>query len=128
MECLWIHFELPRLVQADVEEAVRTLYRSLDFALSNDGLEDIILDVPQYLFVSTQVARRFNNLFESSVVRSFQTCLGGAIVKKLRNKSISLFLQHKRDSLYTVTRRFFSSVSMVSVMLVVATLPLQFQR
>ena len=56
-ECLWVHFQMPRLVQSDVEDAVRILYRSLDFALSNDGLDNIKLDVPQYLFVSTQVAR-----------------------------------------------------------------------
>lgn len=119
---------MPRLVQTDVEEAVRVLYRSLDFALSNDGLEDIILDVPQYLFVSTQVARRFSNLFECSVVRSFQTCLGGAIVKKLRHRSISLYLKRKRDTFCGVVRRVLSSVSMVSIMLGVASLPLQFQR
>ena len=127
-ECLWIHFQMPRLVQADVEEAVRVLYRSLDFALTNEGLENLILDVPQYMFVSTQVARRYHTLFESAVVRAFQTCMGGVVIRKLRDESITRYTQRVSDSWGTVIVRSLSAVSMTSLILVVGTLPLQFQR
>jgi hypothetical protein len=119
---------MPRLVQSDVEEAVRILYRSLDFALSNDGLEAIVLDVPQYLFVSTQVAKHFSHLFECSIVNAFQTCLGGRMVKDLRDRSIERTLRKQHDTYWEATKRVLSSMSTLSVMLLVATLPLQLQR
>jgi hypothetical protein len=54
-ECIWIHYFLPKLVQKDVEEAARVLYRAVDFAFSNLALDNITVDVPSYFFLSTQV-------------------------------------------------------------------------
>ena len=126
LECLWIHFQMPRLVQPDVENAVRTLYQSLDIALGKNGTDSVVLNVPQYLFVSTQVADHFESLFESSVVRSFRSALWGRIAQRARNgHHIDL---HGRGSWWTWTRRLLSSVSMTAVMLLVATMPVSFQR
>lgn len=50
-----MHYVLPHLIQSDVEEAVRVLYRAVDFAFSNLALDNIIVDVPSYFFLSTQV-------------------------------------------------------------------------
>ncbi len=55
LECLWIHYIMPNLVRHDVEDAVRTLYSSLDMAFSNTMPENLVFNMPQYLFVSTQV-------------------------------------------------------------------------
>lgn len=128
LECLWIHFQNPRLVQRDVEEAVRLLYKSLEFAMNNDGLEHITLDVPQYLFVSTQVANHFPELFECSVINSFQTVLGGKIVKQLRDESITQHTRSSTETWWMTAKRFVTSLSIVSIMLLVAVLPLQIQR
>ena len=55
LECIWIHYSMPNLVQADVEDAVRTLYSSLDLAFSNSMADKLVLDMPQFFFVSNQV-------------------------------------------------------------------------
>lgn len=55
IECIWIHYILPHMIQSNVEEAVRILYRAVDFAFSNLALDNIIVDVPSYFFLSTQV-------------------------------------------------------------------------
>jgi fucose 4-O-acetylase-like acetyltransferase len=55
LECLWIHYSLPSLVQADVEDAVRTLYNTLDMAFSNMVADNLVFNMPQFLFVSHQV-------------------------------------------------------------------------
>jgi hypothetical protein len=128
LECLWIHFQVPRLVRAEVEEAVRILYHSVDTALSNNYLTDLVLDVPQYFFVSTQVAKHHSHLFESSIVRAFQTCLGGRLVLALRERTIERFIRKKTDNWWIIIKRFVNACSARSIVLVVACLQLQMQR
>lgn len=66
VECIWIHYVLPTLIQADVEETVRVLYHAVDFAFANLALDNIILDVPNYFFLSTQVLSLPSFLFIAS--------------------------------------------------------------
>lgn len=52
---------MPNLVRVNVEDAVRTLYSSLDLAFSNSIADNLVLDMPQFLFVSNQVSNLINN-------------------------------------------------------------------
>ena len=87
MECLWINFFIPSLVAEEVQAAnemvVETVDKLLDGAATSLGpqadLTRSLLNAPDYLFVSTNVAKAFPELIESAIISEYSTFLPGNI-------------------------------------------------
>ena len=95
MECLWINFFIPSLVVEEVQQASAAL-REVAASLCSSERHDTkyILNAPDYLFISTQVARAFPTLMESTIVRSFHTHLPGQLSLKWSMGSVERIKQH----------------------------------
>mmetsp|Transcript_12698 Transcript_12698/g.19128 ORF Transcript_12698/g.19128 Transcript_12698/m.19128 type:complete len:451 (+) Transcript_12698:6645-7997(+) len=107
-------------------KAVGELFSAVDCFVSNTP-SDLVLDAPEFLFVSNRVAKAFPQLFESSVILSHHTCMGGLIVDKMASD-----VETKSSDLYgricSTLRRWMSAVTFVGIMKYIGTLPLSVQR
>lgn len=72
VECVWIHFAIPKLVSEDVATTMKTVKQAINLAFRKEQVSPV-LDSPKYFFVSRQLAEEFPQLFESSVVLAFQS-------------------------------------------------------
>ena len=70
VECLWIHYTIPKLVSGEVAMAMKTVRHTVNMAFKNEH-DLLCLDSPKYFFASRQLADAFPQLLESSVVRAF---------------------------------------------------------
>jgi hypothetical protein len=88
IECLYIHYFLPRMVPSkDLKKVREVLDSCIDKLCSGDGQSvwhknPNIVDAPQYLFVSTNVAKAYPMLMESMMVLSYHTHLPGEFETK----------------------------------------------
>jgi len=127
MECTWINFTVPSLVRDDVKEAVEALYRSIDMAFSEKTPSKLVVDVPQFLFVSTQIARHFPTLFESGIVLSYHTYLGGRIAERIR-EDVFKSSWNTSTAIRYYLNRFLTSITVVGIMKSIGTAPVPVQR
>ena len=83
-----IHFVIPSLVRYEVMAAQTALYNAIE-SISNRSEEtnDLILDTPQYTFVSVNVAKFFPYQLESAIVRSYHSLYPGAVAKNWKDRS-----------------------------------------
>jgi hypothetical protein len=85
IECLWLNYWVPSLVRSDVGKAVEVLkHATEDVALDEvrpEGCHRVFLDAPSYLFASTKVAQRNEELLESLLVKSYHSHLPGELCK-----------------------------------------------
>jgi len=82
-ECAIVHFFIPDLVTAEVRSASFAMQQAVQkVCTATADVSNVILDAPRYLFVSTNVAKRFPNLLESVIVQSYHTHSPGEIGKK----------------------------------------------
>lgn len=82
-ECALVHFFIPNLVTAEVRSASFAMQQAVQRVCSSaKDISAIILDAPRYLFVSTNVAKRFPHLLESVIVQSYHSYYPGEIGKK----------------------------------------------
>jgi hypothetical protein len=72
MECLWIHYTIPRLVDEEVEATMATVNETINLAFDNEERHGIF-NSPEYFFTSRKLAERYPNSFESSIVLAFQS-------------------------------------------------------
>ena len=72
VECLWIHFTIPKLVSEDIATTMITVKHAINSAFANEKVS-AVLDSPKYFFVSRHLAEEFPHLFESSIVLAFQS-------------------------------------------------------
>jgi hypothetical protein len=88
VETLWINYFVPSLINRDVVRIHATLSEAvyhLCHILSTHGRDvasRIILNAPDYLFVSTQIAKLHPQLMESMIVLSYRTYLPGELAMK----------------------------------------------
>eukprot|EP01038_Epipyxis_sp_PR26KG_P014168 gene14168-19009_t len=94
MECIWLNFLVPMMVRKEVKEVHSSVQNtiiqlcSLDSTNTSnmdkqtDNYDHIVLDMPQYLFVSVVVANQFPDLMESMIIRSYHTHLPGQLAHK----------------------------------------------
>lgn len=84
-ECAIVHYLIPSLVRNEVQSVSETLKNAIEIICSPLKKEyDLVLDVTQYLYVSTNVAKQFPNLLESVIVQSYHTIYPGEIGRKWR--------------------------------------------
>jgi hypothetical protein len=95
-ECAMVHFLIPDLVRAEVQGAgvalrnivsqlctSQSLGRTSSSSLSSpSAAAHVMLDAPQYLFVSANVAKSYPDLLESVLIRSYHTCWPGPYATK----------------------------------------------
>jgi hypothetical protein len=146
-ECLYIHYFLPRMVPSkDLNKVREVLHSCIDKLCSGDGQSawhknPNIVDAPQYLFVSTNVAKAYPMLMESMMVLSYHTHLPGEFEAKWKavlHHPTNVIIHRDSDtsigSFYTFmssVKILFKSVSMVIVLVAMqfmAFVPLPIQK
>ena len=80
-EALFLHFVVPDLVRVEVQSATFSLLKAIDQMCQHDS-PNVLLNAPEYFFVSTNVAKRFPHLLESVLIRSYRTYWPGELGKK----------------------------------------------
>ena len=97
MECVWINCVVPALVS----EEVRTVGESIKhvvYELCNTKDQDpqMFLNAPDFLFVSTNLAKKFPHLMESLLVQSYYSPVPGELSKAWQVGSIARIRRHGR--------------------------------
>jgi hypothetical protein len=71
VECIWIQFIIPNLVFSEVQRACNLLSETVnELSLSHsNSANKLFLNVPDYLFLSTNVAKAFPELMESVIIQ-----------------------------------------------------------
>jgi len=70
VECLWIHFAVPKMVSEEVATTMTTVKHAISLAFDRRRATPV-LNSPKYFFVSHKLAQAHPTQFESSVVLSF---------------------------------------------------------
>jgi hypothetical protein len=102
MECVWINCAIPVLVSGEVRrvsDSITEVVRNL--CVDTVSESRIFLNAPDYLFVSTNVAKKFPDLMESILVQAYATHLPGELARKWQVGSIAR--SHRHDRLRNVT-------------------------
>ena len=83
MECIWMQFLIPSLVSSEVERVNKVLSDVLDQlcaqSADSNAYASSILNAPEYLFVSANIAKANPQLMESIIVLSYQSHLPGEL-------------------------------------------------
>ena len=86
MECLWLNYFIPLLAAREVTAAHKVLINLADnlcdHIASTTEESNAVLNAPEYLFVSTQTAKSFPHLMESSIIQLYRSSLPGASAKQ----------------------------------------------
>lgn len=83
IDCIWVNYMVPSLVQSEVHRVADLLYSAIDQLCAPETAEtNHFLDAPSYLYVSVAVAKKFPRLLESMVVRAFNSHLPGLLADK----------------------------------------------
>jgi hypothetical protein len=82
MECVWINCAIPALVSNEVRMAGQSVIEVVQHLCANGVVEsEMFLNAPDYLFVSTNVAKKFSHLMESILVQAYVSHLPGELAK-----------------------------------------------
>lgn len=123
VECLWVNFLVPDLVSSEVNAVSDLLRLTVEkLCCSKDFDQRHFLDTPKYLFVSTNVAKKYPNLLESMIVNSYQNHLPGELSKKWHFGSVG------RINRPGGFRGFFLSLPLIAVLQFIGASPFVFQR
>ena len=107
LECLWLNYVVPKIAAKEVIAAHRVLVDLLDTFCRADTQPPLttttntsrerngpLFNAPDYLFVSTNVAKAFPSLMESHIIQSYSTPLPGESAKQWRMSPWQRFLSH----------------------------------
>ena len=123
MECVWVNCAIPVLVSDEVRRVGESLTEVIRNLCSNaDPDSNIFLSAPDYLFVSTNVAKKFPMLMESILVQAYTTHLPGELARKWQVGSVARiqrFHRARRATLFGAT---------VAVLQYLGTAPFVVQR
>ena len=82
MECVWIQCVIPMLVSDEVRRVGDSITEIVSDLCSTSPKESrLFLNAPDYLFVSTNLAKKFPKLMESIVVQSYFSHIPGELSK-----------------------------------------------
>jgi hypothetical protein len=145
LEVVWMRFCVPSLVvSAEMRKVVIVIEgiidRLCDFSPPQQSSQDttaipILINAPEYLFVSTKVAKSFPHLMESILIRTFITHLPGEVSKLWLNRSswfdIKLAAERGVERGTHVLRRISTSVTLIlaaAAMQLIGAAPYELQR
>ena len=133
MECVWIHCAIPALVRTEVravgDSIIEIVQQLCDGSTSSSAASAKFLNAPEYMFVSTNLAKKFPLLMESVLVQAYSSHLPGELSKLWRSPDhpgVSM-LQHRHPRGRTV-RHVAMLSSLLAVMQVLCTAPLLVHR
>ena len=90
MECVWINCAIPILVSSEVRRVGDDIVEVVHQMCSGEKLQtEYFLNAPDYLFVSTNVAKKFPDLMESILVQAYTTHLPGELARKWQVGSVA---------------------------------------
>ena len=89
-ECVMIHYIIPDLARNEIQSVKFVLHKAIESLWGYAPGSELILNAPDYLFISTQLANAFPSLLESMVVRSYYSYSPGELSKKWRINHFSL--------------------------------------
>eukprot|EP00597_Dinobryon_sp_UTEXLB2267_P010423 CAMPEP_0170102732 /NCGR_PEP_ID=MMETSP0020_2-20130122/3057_1 /TAXON_ID=98059 /ORGANISM="Dinobryon sp., Strain UTEXLB2267" /LENGTH=1386 /DNA_ID=CAMNT_0010326131 /DNA_START=159 /DNA_END=4316 /DNA_ORIENTATION=+ len=108
LEVAWMHFFVPSIVESAEMRNVKTIIEGIiaqlcDFSSCQSTKDSIpvLINSPEYLFVSTKVAKSFPHLMESILVRTFTTHLPGEVSKLWMDRFWWSDIQLKAGSIRT---------------------------
>jgi hypothetical protein len=116
-ECALIHYLIPDLARNEIHSVQFVLHKAIESLWGDVPGNELLLNAPEYLFVSTQLANAFPNLLESMVVRSYFSFSPGELSKKWR---ISHFSMSSPLSMWSWSRgrvRRFTVTALTTAML-----------
>ena len=80
MECVWIQCAIPLLVSDEIRRVGDSITEIITDLCCSDSKESrLFLNAPDYLFVSTNIAKKFPRLMESIVVQSYFSHIPGEL-------------------------------------------------
>jgi hypothetical protein len=123
MECVWINCAIPVLVSDEVRrvgDSITEVVRNLCANVETDS--KLFLNAPNYLFVSTNVAKKFPDLMESILVQAYTTHLPGELARKWQVGSVA------RAQRYQRLRRVTLLGSVMAALQYLGTAPFVMQR
>lgn len=92
-ECIWVNYIIPSLVWKEVNAAYKLIQTTIDELCNiNAPATDYVLNAPDYLFVSTNVAKQYPQLIESIIINTYQTHLPGELYKKWKQSASTLYV------------------------------------
>jgi hypothetical protein len=90
-ECALVHFFIPDLARNEVRTVNFALHQAIQRVCSAAFTSNDVLDAPRYLFLSTNLARKFPNLLESAIVQAYHTYSPGMIGQDWKFLNASMF-------------------------------------
>lgn len=121
-ECIWVNYIIPSLVWKEVNAAYKIIQTTIDELCNINTLNtNYVLNAPEYLFVSTNVAKQYPELIESIIIKTYQSHLPGELYKKWKYGSSKLYMSPRNAR--------FGIMSVIMVMLqTIGASPFALQR
>jgi len=89
LECVWMNFFVPTLVSSEVQFANSIIIDTVNNLCKVNEEDNVgsssgkhLVNAPDYLFVSTNVAKAYPNLMESIIIQTYSNHLPGELAKK----------------------------------------------
>ena len=102
-ECIWVNYIIPSLVWKEVNSAYKLIQTTIDELCNiNTGVSNYVLNAPEYLFVSTNVAKQYPDLIESIIIKTYQTHLPGELYKKWKHGSSKLYMSPTHNTRFGI--------------------------
>jgi hypothetical protein len=125
-EILWVHFIIPNLVAKEVKQSWIQIMNTIN-KLTDITSETVtyLIDAPRYLFVSTNLAKEFPNLPESSIITAYHNHLPGEMSKKWhidRNTLMGLNIENN------ILIRFVTFNTIINILKSLGASPFMIQR
>lgn len=92
-ECAIVQYYIPNLARKEVQSVGFILHQAVQ-SICTDSVSNtpLALDAPRFLFLSTSLANRFPDLFESVVIKSYHSHSPGELSKKWRVSHTSSYM------------------------------------
>jgi hypothetical protein len=125
-EILWVHFIIPNLVATEVKKVWAKIIETID-RLTTIESSDVayFIDAPQYLFVSTNLAKAFPDLLESSIIAAYHDHLPGEMSSKWHIDRISLMGLNGDNNTWI---RFLAFSTIITILKFLGASPFVIQR
>lgn len=138
---MWIYFLIPKLVSDDIATTMKTVRRAINLSFQQEQVS-VVLDTPNYFFVSRQLAKEFPSLFESSIVLAFHSYFppgdldtltvwnDDSNTRGLSDNEVSVRVNpnRKRKLLMRFVQRFNLSIFVLATIQYLGTIPIRFQQ
>ena len=101
LECIWIQCLIPMIVSDEVRKVGDSITEIIvDLCSTSSQNKRIFLNAPDYLFISTNVAKKFPNLMESIVIQSYFSHIPGELSKLWKNNNYNRIRQYNHNQIW----------------------------